>query len=46
MKDEDVFNKWKTLAGPHFGQNNIEKQIETVMKLEELESLAELMPVV
>ena len=46
MKDEDVFNKWKTLSGPHFGQNNIEKQIERVMKLEELESLSDLMPVV
>lgn len=44
MPDESVFNKWKTLAGPHLGQNKIEEQIEKVMKLEELNNLSDLVP--
>ncbi len=44
MPDESVFNKWKTLAGPHLGQNKIEEQIEKVMKLEESSNLSDLIP--
>ena len=44
MKDEDVFSKWRTLAGPHLGQNNIEEQIEKVMMLEHQKGLSTLMP--
>jgi len=43
MPDEAVFNKWKTLASPHLGQNKIEEQIDRVMKLEELDNLSDLL---
>ncbi len=45
MKDEDIFNKWRTLAEPHMGKDKIESQIETVMKLDILQDLSSLMPV-
>jgi len=46
MKDEDVFNKWRTLAEPHLDKEKIEKQIEEVMMLEKSDVLDNLVPVV
>ena len=46
MKDEDIYKKWKILAGAHLGQNSIESQIEKVMKLEELPDLSDLLPAI
>ncbi len=46
MKDEDLFNKWKTLALPNINQENIDKQIEKVMKLETAENISDLLPVI
>ncbi|MBI3590953.1 MAG: MmgE/PrpD family protein [Candidatus Melainabacteria bacterium] len=46
MKDEDVFNKWRNLAAPHMEKDQIEKQIENVMKLEHVKDLSEILPVI
>ena len=46
MKDEDVFNKWRNLAGPHLGKEQIEKQIEKVMNIEKSNDLDDLLPVI
>ena len=42
MNDEDIFNKWRTLAETNLDKEKIEKQIEKVMKLEESNNLSDL----
>ena len=44
MKDEDIFNKWRTLAETHLDKEKIEKQLEKVMHLDHQQELSELMP--
>lgn len=46
MSDEDIFNKWRTLAKPHLSDEQIEKQIEKVMNLEKTSDLSDLLPVI
>jgi len=46
MGDEDLFNKWRKLASSHIQNDQIEKQIEIVMKLEEAKDLHDLLPVI
>ncbi len=46
MKDEDIFNKWRTLASPHIDTEQVEKQIERVMRLEQLQDLSDLLPLI
>ena len=46
MSDEDLFKKWKTLAAPHLSNEQIEQQIEKVMKLETIKDLSDLLPVI
>ncbi len=46
MKDEELFNKWKTLAEPHMDQEQIESCIKKVMSLEQMQDLQDLMPVI
>ena len=44
MSDEDIFNKWRRLAEPHMSKEDIEKQIEKVMNLENEKALSGLIP--
>ena len=46
MRDEDIFNKWRSLAKPHLKDDQIEKQIEKVMSLEKINDLQDLLPVI
>ena len=46
MKDEDVFNKWRDLARRHLQEEQTETQIEKIMKLEQVENLTDLLPVI
>lgn len=46
MSDEDIFNKWRTLAKPHLSDEQIEKQIEKVVNLEKTSDLSNLLPVI
>ena len=46
MSDEALFKKWKTLASEHITSEHIEKQIEKVMKLDTLQNLSDLVPIV
>lgn len=46
MKDEDIFNKWRSLAKPHLEDDQIEKQIEKIMSLEKKTNLQDLLPVI
>lgn len=45
MQDEDVFNKWRKLAEPHLEKEQIEKQIEKVMHLEQIKELSDILPI-
>ena len=46
MSDENLFKKWKTLAAPHLKSEQIEQQIEKVMKLETMQDLSDLLPII
>ena len=46
MSDEDLFNKWRTLAQEHLQKDQIEKQIDIVMNLEKSINSDELLPVI
>lgn len=46
MKDEDIFNKWRSLAKPYLSNDQIEMQIEKVMNLEKLSNIKDLLPVI
>lgn len=46
MKDEDVFNKWRSLASPHLSSDQTKEQIEKVMNLENIKDLSDFLPVI
>jgi 2-methylcitrate dehydratase len=46
MKDEDIFNKWRELARPYLSKEQIEEQIEKVMRLDRMNDIQDLLPVI
>ena len=46
MSDEELFSKWRTLAAPHINQEDVDKQIEKVIALEQAKDLQDLLPVI
>lgn len=46
MKDEDIFNKWRKLAEPYLTKEQIDKQVEKVMEIDNSTDLVYLLPVI